>query len=203
MSAMTQDNVTTLADLRGASVVATCTGHKASPMRGVIERTSAGIARLQLQPSETEVFGGWPTGAAVRCKLPNGRIVAGIIVTSMANTVWLRIGGKAAGRAERRAERRRVVSLPVAFRHDDFLGIGLATDLSPGGMRLRCGEELPPNTRITLRFSLPDDSSPVDVEAVSLWSRPDPEEAGTIVIGLKFVGLSPEMGLRLRRAAVC
>ncbi len=63
---------------------------------------------------------------------------------------------------------------------------GIATDISPGGMRIVIGEAVPPEAIVNVRFSLPEKPNPVDLRGRVkwIWSL---DEGKAFEAGLDFI----------------
>lgn len=78
--------------------------------------------------------------------------------------------------------------------------VGQLGNVSVGGMLLIANRSLPDNALFQFRFNLPDElggSRPMEIGAQVLWQ----ERAGApgqFWIGMRFLGLSPEMTHRLK-----
>jgi c-di-GMP-binding flagellar brake protein YcgR len=111
------------------------------------------------------VGGGYEYGVTFRQMLSTDRAVLGKAIQEMqrreaATRADSRLPAKrpAASSAQRRHSLRTMVGFPVRYRPNQKAGImAEANDVSTGGLRLICGEELAIGTSVALTFTLPSD----------------------------------------------
>ncbi|HSV73697.1 MAG TPA: PilZ domain-containing protein [Chthonomonadales bacterium] len=101
------------------------------------------------------------------------------------------------GAVERRAHARVQVSAPAEYDAGAGWSACECLNVSPGGARLRCARPPSALTRIRLRLPVLRDAAQAEVEAVVL-AVGDASTGGELSV--KFVGLPPEVGLRLAQA---
>ncbi|GIW72023.1 MAG: hypothetical protein KatS3mg102_1565 [Planctomycetota bacterium] len=98
-------------------------------------------------------------------------------------------------------ERRRFRRLAIEPVSCTALQHGRLVDLSIGGAFVACEQPLPVGSVVTLRFSLPDRTAPLEVVARVQWSRsnasgrPGPRHG----MGVRFVSMAPEDRLAITR----
>ncbi|MDP3921641.1 MAG: ATP-binding protein [Candidatus Omnitrophota bacterium] len=92
--------------------------------------------------------------------------------------------------AERRAHTRTAFEMNISLASEPGQAVDSQTvDISAGGMRICCGNELPVGSVHEVLFSLPKDHGVVQAKGVVVWSQKGNEDAGYIC-GVKFVGMS-------------
>ena len=89
---------------------------------------------------------------------------------------------------ERRQARRIRVALEVNYRSADTFLFAYITDLSLLGIFVHTETPSPPGTQLTLRFTPPGHSAPMDLEGHVMWINP--------VRAVQEGGRSPGMGIR-------
>jgi type IV pilus assembly protein PilZ len=94
------------------------------------------------------------------------------------------------GTRERRQARRVRVALEVNYRSADTFLFAYITDLSLLGIFIHTETPSPPGTQLTLRFTPPGHSAPMDLEGQVMWINP--------VRMVQEGGRSPGMGIRFR-----
>lgn len=97
--------------------------------------------------------------------------------------------------AERRDGDRVAVDVWLEEEHEDEVSYRQAGDLSPGGIRLERGFSHPIGTVVKLRFALPGDDTPLEVEAEVVAVKPDENRLQS---SMKFVDISEETRRRIR-----
>jgi uncharacterized protein (TIGR02266 family) len=96
---------------------------------------------------------------------------------------------------ERRASQRIAVQLQVVETHEDSTYFQRAGNLSAGGLFLEGTMPHPPGTKVRLRFTLPRDERPIEVNGEIAAPKKD-EELG---MGVRFTDLSDGDRERIER----
>lgn len=96
--------------------------------------------------------------------------------------------------AERREARRQAFDLQVGVSSEHRLFVGLAHNISEGGLFIATDEHFKRGDRIEVRFSLPGTDHVFEKQAVVRWIRPieSGEENGMAGVGVQFEGLTDE-----------
>ena len=96
---------------------------------------------------------------------------------------------------DERSKPRAQFECPIAFSGDDIVGEGTLVNLSASGWKVRCDRQVPKGTYLSLRISLPDKESPMEVTlAVVRWATGEE-------FGLEFLRMGTEEQTRLRQFA--
>lgn len=104
------------------------------------------------------------------------------------------------GVEQRRHPRRAVVGRVEVFDTIAEEAVGILGDVSAGGLLLIANGPLPDDALFQFRFSLPDGvrtPATVEVGAHVLWQAPA-GAPGQHYVGMRFLGLAPEVALHLR-----
>ncbi len=96
---------------------------------------------------------------------------------------------------ERRFGFRKPVNLEVFLRSSQE-PIGVAKNLSPGGMFIEGKNRLSPGTKVMLEFRLPAESLPIKAYSEVVWTKREPEYVG---MGIRFINLYDLDRKRLQR----
>jgi type IV pilus assembly protein PilZ len=102
--------------------------------------------------------------------------------------------------ADRRKSQRILVDLEVDYQCEDTFLFAYITDMSAFGIFIRTNNPEPPGTRLNLRFKLPDEKEPLNLEGEVIWINPyRPGDFNNINpgMGVKFIDLSMEVKERL------
>ena len=81
--------------------------------------------------------------------------------------------------AERRQYQRILVDLEVDYRCEDTFLFAYITDLSALGIFVRTNNPEPAGTHLNLRFTLPGDERPLELEGEVIWINPFRPAAST------------------------
>jgi type IV pilus assembly protein PilZ len=90
--------------------------------------------------------------------------------------------------ADRRRYQRILVDLEVDYQCEDTFLFAYITDLSVLGIFVRTNNPEPPGTHLNLRFTLPGDEKPLELEGEVIWINPFRPGA--------FDNINPGMGVR-------
>lgn len=96
---------------------------------------------------------------------------------------------------ERRKAQRVPVALEVNYRSADTFLFAYITDLSVLGIFVRTESPNPPGTRLTLRFTPPGYSAPMELKGQVMWINPvrDDDESGRNPgMGVRFIGVTEQ-----------
>lgn len=102
--------------------------------------------------------------------------------------------------ADRRKSQRILVDLEVDYQCEDTFLFAYITDMSAFGIFIRTNNPEPPGTRLNLRFKLPDEKAPLNLEGEVIWINPyRPGDFDNINpgMGVKFIDLTVEVKERL------
>ncbi|MEM6788303.1 MAG: PilZ domain-containing protein [Myxococcota bacterium] len=91
------------------------------------------------------------------------------------------------GETDRRAHPRAPASVRVAYHFGRTMGSGVASDLSEGGLFLRCADVAPAGTRIYLEVYLPGRHRPEVLEIIGLVAWVDPGEGMGVHFEVAYV----------------
>jgi type IV pilus assembly protein PilZ len=103
---------------------------------------------------------------------------------------------------DRRQSQRILVDLEVDYRCEDTFLFAYITDLSALGIFIRTNNPEPPGTPLNLRFTLPGDEKPLELEGEVIWINPfRPNQFDNINpgMGVRFSEMNPELKQRLVR----
>lgn len=96
--------------------------------------------------------------------------------------------------ADRRTAPRHELELEVGFETDHNFYTGLTQDISTGGLFVATSELRRVGERIKVKFKLPNQVAPIEVETEVRWIREHRPGSGLEPgMGLRFVNLPPEM----------
>ncbi len=89
---------------------------------------------------------------------------------------------------QRRSER---LNLPIKIFYclppdSRWIGPIAIDDIGGHGLKFKIPERLTKNTELNLKISLPDDSNPIIVKGLVMWSKKTPEKQNIYEIGIKF-----------------
>jgi type IV pilus assembly protein PilZ len=106
------------------------------------------------------------------------------------------------GPRDRRRSQRILVDLEVDYRCEDTFLFAYITDLSALGIFIRTNNPEPAGTLLNLRFALPDDERPLELEGEVIWINPfRPGHFDNINpgMGVRFNDITAELKQRLVR----
>ena len=104
--------------------------------------------------------------------------------------------------ADRRQSQRILIDLEVDYRCEDTFLFAYITDLSAIGIFIRTNNPEPPGVHLNLRFTLPGDEKPLELEGEVIWINPfRPGNFDNINpgMGVRFVEMSKEIKSKLMR----
>jgi type IV pilus assembly protein PilZ len=104
--------------------------------------------------------------------------------------------------AERRQSQRILIDLEVDYRCEDTFLFAYITDLSALGIFVRTNNPEPAGVHLNLRFTLPGDQKPLELEGEVIWINPfRPGNFDNINpgMGVRFVEMSKEIKSKLMR----
>jgi hypothetical protein len=166
-----------------------------------VEAQGSEHLRVRLRPGELGTLPTLPGGTAVDCGMDSetGRLrIAANVINQKGAVLWLGLP-PAWWKEDRRRSPRCVGGFPVTYTLDDVSTIGACQDIAAGGLRVRAAEPLPVDTSIDLLFRLPGDKSPVRTSAVVLYARPSNDGSESVDMGMKFIRLGIQDGVRIAR----
>lgn len=102
--------------------------------------------------------------------------------------------------SDRRQFQRILIDLEVDYKCEDTFLFAYITDMSALGIFIRTNNPEPVGTRLNLRFTLPGDTKPLELEGEVTWInpyRPGSFENINPGMGVRFVGLNDELKQRL------
>ncbi len=92
------------------------------------------------------------------------------------------------------------INVDIVSEHNFYAGLSL--NISEGGLFVATHVEYPVGTRLEIRLLLPGDEEPTSIMTEVRWVRPHNENAdGSAGMGLRFVGLTPEVLAKVHRFA--
>jgi uncharacterized protein (TIGR02266 family) len=96
--------------------------------------------------------------------------------------------------SERRETRRQGYDLQVGVASDHRLFVGLAHNISEGGLFIATDEPMKKGDRVEVRFSIPGSDHVFEKQAVVRWIRPIEvgDENGKAGVGVQFEGLTDD-----------
>ncbi len=103
---------------------------------------------------------------------------------------------------DRRQYQRILVDLEVDYKCEDTFLFAYITDLSALGIFIRTNNPEPPDTHLNLRFTLPGDEKPLELEGEVIWINPfRPGNFDNINpgMGVRFCDMTPELKQHLVR----
>jgi len=103
---------------------------------------------------------------------------------------------------ERRRYQRILVDMEVDYRCEDTFLFAYITDLSALGIFVRTNNPEPPGTHLNLRFTLPGEAAPLEIEGEVIWINPfRPGDFDNINpgMGVRFLDLTKELKQSLLR----
>ncbi len=104
--------------------------------------------------------------------------------------------------ADRRQSQRILIDLEVDYQCEDTFLFAYITDLSAIGIFIRTNNPEPPGVHLNLRFTLPGDEKPLELEGEVIWINPfRPGNFDNINpgMGVRFVEMSREIKAKLMR----
>lgn len=104
--------------------------------------------------------------------------------------------------ADRRQSQRILIDLEVDYRCEDTFLFAYITDLSAIGIFIRTNNPEAPGVHLNLRFTLPGDEKPLELEGEVIWINPfRPGNFDNINpgMGVRFVEMSKEIKSKLMR----
>lgn len=112
-------------------------------------------------------------------------------------------GGQGSGQKpkERRRAHRVLLNLEVDYHREDTFLFAYITDLSVMGIFIRTNTPEPPGTALNLRFTLPGDQRPLELEGEVCWINPfRPGDFSNLNpgMGVKFIDMTDEQRRRIR-----
>lgn len=102
--------------------------------------------------------------------------------------------------ADRREFERVFIDLEVDYKCEETFLFAYITDISEMGIFIQTNTPEPPGTRLNLRFTPPRFEEPLELEGEVIWInpyRPGDRENLNPGMGIRFVGLTPELRQRL------
>jgi uncharacterized protein (TIGR02266 family) len=92
------------------------------------------------------------------------------------------------------------INVDIVSEHNFYAGLSL--NISEGGLFVATHVEYPVGTKLEIRLLLPGDEEPTTIKTEVRWVRPHNADAdGSAGMGLRFIGLSPEVMTKIHRFA--
>jgi type IV pilus assembly protein PilZ len=92
------------------------------------------------------------------------------------------------------------VSLAVHYRTKGSFLVSYSLNLSKGGLFLETKDLLPVGSKLTIRFTVPGATIPIETDATVMWVRESPSEDGQPAgLGLRFDRLDENIGASIDR----
>jgi type IV pilus assembly protein PilZ len=102
--------------------------------------------------------------------------------------------------ADRRQYQRILIDLEVDYQCEETFLFAYITDMSALGIFIRTNNPEPPGTHLNLRFTLPGDEKPLELEGEVIWInayRPGSFESINPGMGVQFIDVDHELKDRL------
>jgi type IV pilus assembly protein PilZ len=110
--------------------------------------------------------------------------------------------GKRAGGAppvERRREPRTPVNIRIDYQTVDAFFSEFASNINQGGLYIKTTRPLPPGTRLTLQFLLPNRTTPIQVEGEVVWVNERTTKGINPGMGIRFEELGGEVKTQINQ----
>ncbi len=102
---------------------------------------------------------------------------------------------------ERRREPRTPVNIRIDYQTVDAFFSEFASNINQGGLYIKTTRPLPPGTRLTLQFLLPNRTTPIQVEGEVVWVNERTTKGINPGIGIRFEDLDAEVKAEINELA--
>lgn len=112
--------------------------------------------------------------------------------------------GKRGGEAplvERRREPRTPVNIRIDYQTVDAFFSEFASNINQGGLYIKTTKPLPPGTRLTLQFLLPNRGTPIQVDGEVVWVNERTTKGINPGMGIRFEELDGEVKAQINLLA--
>ena len=112
--------------------------------------------------------------------------------------------GKRAGGVppvERRREPRTPVNIRIDYQTIDAFFSEFASNINQGGLYIKTTRPLPPGTRLTLQFLIPNRPAPIQVEGEVVWVNERTTKGINPGMGIRFEDLDPGVKVEINDLA--
>lgn len=112
--------------------------------------------------------------------------------------------GKRGGEAplvERRREPRTPVNIRIDYQTVDAFFSEFASNINQGGLYIKTTRPLPPGTRLTLQFLLPNRGTPIQVDGEVVWVNERTTKGINPGMGIRFEELDGEVKTQINLLA--
>jgi hypothetical protein len=169
---------------------------------GEMERLPDRKMKVRLQPMEGESsLPVWIPGTILECIIHNP---IGLMITEAKlqcqkqNLIWLEMSSEWRS-MERRSRERIQGGFAVGYTFGDECGIGTCVDISTSGLRLQVSHPIPDKTVLKLIFMLPGEYVTRFYSGMTLYCRETEHDNKTVLVGVKFLNVTPEQGMHLSK----